>query len=52
MLIYRRTSAGWSNREKNKSKSHCDKCGQVLWVNPGGGVYCNGADNENGKECK
>lgn len=42
MKIYRRLKEGWSKLVNNKSKSHCDLCGEALWVNPGGGAYCNG----------
>ena len=45
-LIYRRTETGWTDHnQKNKGingKHNCDICGEKLWVNPGGGVYCNG----------
>jgi len=42
MKVYRRTAIGWSKVVNNKSKTHCDKCGLRLWINPGGGIYCNG----------
>ena len=29
------------NQYQNKGKIHCDMCGDKLWVNPGGGIYCN-----------
>lgn len=25
----------------NKSRFHCDLCHERLWMNPGGGIYCN-----------
>ena len=42
MKIYRRLKTGWSETVENKSISHCDICGEKLWMNPGGGIYCNG----------
>ena len=32
----------WSDTKyDNKGKTHCDMCGKKLWINPGGGIYCN-----------
>lgn len=42
MIIFRRTKTGWSAPEENASRTHCDKCGELLWSNPGGEIYCNG----------
>jgi len=43
MKIYRRLKEGWSDHGlENKSKTHCDICGEKLWANPSGGIYCNG----------
>ena len=51
MKIYRRTKGGWTDHNQpNKSDTHCDKCGDKLWVNPSGGLYCNGRwDSGGGK---
>lgn len=41
--IYRRLSPNtWSQRVNNKSHSNCDVCGEKLWINPGGDLYCDG----------
>ena len=48
MEIKRRTATGWTDFQPNKSKTHCDVCGDKLWINPGNEKYCNG----NWKECK
>lgn len=36
-----RTKDGWTTAS-NKSKDHCDGCGETLWVSPSGDKYCNG----------
>lgn len=46
--INRRTATGWTQPEENKSTTHCDICGEKLWMGPSGKPYCNG----NWKECK
>jgi hypothetical protein len=48
MKIYRRVNGGWSEQVENKSRKQCDVCLEPLWVNPGGGKYCNG----NFKKCE
>ena len=40
--IKRRTESGWLDElTANKGKNHCDACLKQLWVDPGGGLYCN-----------
>lgn len=39
--IRTRPGNGFWREVTNKRKTHCDICGEKLWVNPGGGVYCN-----------
>lgn len=43
MNINIRIKGGWKANIKNKSKSHCDRCGSKLWVAPDNKtIYCNG----------
>lgn len=42
MKISRRKKGGWTSWVVNFSKTHCDGCGERLWVNPGGNKYCEG----------
>ncbi len=43
MKISRRLkTGGWSKWENNKSKTHCDVCGEPLFVSPAGDRYCDG----------
>lgn len=41
-----RPGNGFWKKVENRSKTHCDYCGQQLWVNPGGGIYCNNWDHD------
>ena len=42
MKISKRKKNGWVKElVENQDKERCDKCGQRLWVNPCGGIYCN-----------
>lgn len=42
MNIAKRLTNGWTERQVNKSKSHCDDCESILWVAPDGkSIYCN-----------
>ena len=44
MKINRRARIGWIAKQENRSKTHCDICGEKLWVAPDGKtVYCNTA---------
>lgn len=41
--IYRRLgNHEWSERVNNESHTNCDFCGEKLWINPGGDLYCEG----------
>jgi len=46
-IVYR-TALGWSAPVLNSSKTHCDRCGEKLWVSPAKERYCNG----NGTKCE
>jgi hypothetical protein len=39
MKIKQRIAGGWTSRE-NKQPELCDVCGNRLWIDPGGGIYC------------
>jgi hypothetical protein len=41
LSIRTRRGNGWWKEVENRSKTHCDICGERLWVNPGGAPYCN-----------
>ena len=41
LSIRTRRGNGWWKEVENHSKTHCDICGERLWVNPGGNPYCN-----------
>lgn len=44
--IRTRPGNGWWKDVDNKSKTHCDYCGEKLWINPGGNVYCNNWEHD------
>lgn len=48
MNISIRTKRGWKANIKNENNTHCDRCGEKLWISPSDEIYCNG----NWKECK
>jgi hypothetical protein len=39
--IYLRLTNGWSEPVENGSEERCDVDGALLWIGPGGQIYCN-----------